>query len=131
MKSIDPKSAVSSPNQKAVPVTGAVTSHMVQIPHTVKARNNALGGTVSKHPNTGRYLGPMEESFYGYQHSMYHTKKHVHMHAPYKMYSPVSIRSPPWACAFTRTWATTRVQRVDMLYLGAYTEGGRYYGLLR
>ena len=33
---------------------------------------------------------------------------------------------PPWA--FTRTWATTRVKRVDMLYLGTYTEGGRYFG---
>ena len=31
-------------------------------------------------------------------------------------------------CAFTRTWATTQVKRVDMLYLGAYTEGGRYFG---
>ena len=38
---------------------------------------------------------------------------------------------PPWA--FTRTWATTRsrVKRVDMLYLGAYTEGGRYSRLLQ
>ena len=40
-----------------------------------------------------------------------------------------------WSCeytqpprAFTRTWATTRVKRVDMLYLGAYTEGGHYFG---
>ena len=35
MKSIGPKSAVCSPNRKAVdlPVTGAVTSHTVQIPH--------------------------------------------------------------------------------------------------
>ena len=32
--------------------------------------------------------------------------------------------------AFTRTSATTRVRvkRVDMLYLGANTEGGRYFG---
>ena len=37
--------------------------------NTVKARNNALGGNVSKHPKTGRYfgpgryLGPMDEFF--------------------------------------------------------------------
>ena len=29
----------------------------------VNARNNALGGNVSKHPKTGRYLGPMAECF--------------------------------------------------------------------
>ena len=33
MKSTGPKSAVCSPNRKAVPVTSAVTSHTVQIPH--------------------------------------------------------------------------------------------------
>ena len=36
---------------------------------TVKARNNALDGNISKHPKTGRYygpgryLGPMDEFF--------------------------------------------------------------------
>ena len=33
LKSIGPKSTVCSSNRKAVPVTGAVTSHTVQIPH--------------------------------------------------------------------------------------------------
>ena len=53
---------------------------------TVKARNNALGGNVSKHPKTGQYVGPgcylrpdvskglMDEFFHGYQHSMFYTK---------------------------------------------------------
>ena len=57
--------------------------------------------------------------FHGYQHGMFYTKKHV--------YAIQDARSceytqPPWA--FTQTWATSRVRRVDMLYLGAYTAGG-------
>ena len=30
--------------------------------------------------------------------------------------------------AFTRTGVTARIKHVYMLYLGAYTEGGRYFG---
>ena len=40
----------------------------------------------------------------------------------------VHVRSREYMQAFTQAWVTTRVKRVDMLYLGAYTEGGRYYG---
>ena len=66
---------------------------------------------------------------------MFYTNKHVHMHA---CHTRCTVRSceymqppPPWPWAFIRTWTTARVKRVDMLYLGAYTEGGRYFGLLR
>ena len=53
-------------------------------------------------------------------------QNHMHMHA----YHTRCVRSceytqPPWA--FTRTWVTTRIKRVDKQYLGAYTLGGRYY----
>ena len=48
--------------------------------------------------------------------------------AQYGLHQNKMYTQPPWA--FTRTWATTRVERGDMLYLGAYTEGGRYFGLL-
>ena len=44
----------------------------------------------------------------------------------YTMYGHVSKRSPR---AFARTWAITQVKRVDMLYLGAYTESGCYFRL--
>ena len=50
------------------------------------------------------------------------------------MNSHAAIRGAPRAR--TRTWATTRIKSVDMLYLGAYTgmgviSDGPYYGLLR
>ena len=67
--------------------------------HTVKARNNTLGGNVSKHPKTGcyfgpgRYLGQMNDFFHRYQHGMFYTKRHACI--PYTMYGHVSIRSPP------------------------------------
>ena len=56
------------------------------------------------------------------------TSAHACMHITHDVRS-CEYMQPPWA--FTRTWATTGVKRVDTLYLGAYTEGGRYSGLLQ
>ena len=58
----------------------------------------------------------------------------LHTAVPYIMNSHAAIRGAPRAR--TRTWATIRIQSVDMLYLGAFTgvgviSDGRYYGLLR
>ena len=55
---------------------------------------------------------------------MFYTKKHVHMHTIQDLRSCEYTKPPR---AFTQMWATTRVKRVDMLYLGAYT-GGHYFG---
>ena len=60
--------------------------------------------------------------FHGYQHSAFYTC--TCMHTTQDIWS-CEYTQPPWA--FTRTWATTRVKRVDMLYRGTYT-GGRYFG---
>ena len=102
--------------------------------HTVKARNNALGGNVSKHPKIGRdfgpgrylepgcNLGPMDEFCHGYQHSMFTPKNTCTC-----MHTVQDVRSCELPRAYTRMWATTRVKCIDMLYLGAYTEGGRYF----
>ena len=66
--------------------------------------------------------------FRGYQHStgMFYTCTCMHT---IQDVCSCEYTQPPWA--FTWTWATTRIKRVDMLDLGAYTEGGRYCGLLR
>ena len=61
--------------------------HFSQCATTIKARNTTPGGNVSKHPKHSRYfgfgcyLGRWLNFFHGYQHSMFYTKRHVHMHA--------------------------------------------------
>ena len=68
-------------------------SHSQNSITTVKARNNTLGGNVSKHPKTwhyfgpgcylgpGRYLGPMDEFFSRVSAQYVLHQKHVLMHA--------------------------------------------------
>ena len=76
--------------------------------YAVKACNNALGGNIRKHPKLGAILGlgvmwdpgvgPMNDFFHGYQHSMFsikNIKRHAHACIPYKMYGHVSIHSHP------------------------------------
>ena len=64
--------------------------------------------------------------FHRYKHSMFYTKNMCTcMHAIQDVRS-CECMQPPWA--FTWTRATTQVKRVDMLYLGTYMEGGRYFG---
>ena len=105
---------------------------------TVKARNKAPGGSVSKHPNTGRYFGPgcylgpgsyiglMDDFFFRGISTVCFTPKNMCtcMHAVQDV-QPCEYTQPPRA--FTSTWAT-QIKLVDMLYLGAYTEGRRYFG---
>ena len=76
---------------------------------------------------TRRYLGPTEEFFTGIS-TVCFTPKNTctYMHPVHDVRS-CEYTQPPPPPAFTWTWTTTRVKRVDMLYLGAYTEGGRYF----
>ena len=114
---------------------------------TVKARNNALGGNVSKHLITGRYfgpghylgpgryLGPVNE-FFSQVSAQYvlHQKTCAHACIPYKMCGHVSMRGRPGRLHGRRqlhgsnvltccTWVRTR--RVGVI------SDGHYYGLLR
>ena len=61
---------------------------------------------------------------------MFYTKKRMHMHAYRTRCMVTQVYAPPLPPppALTRAWATIQVKHVDMLYLGAYTEGGRYFG---
>ena len=92
----------------------------------VSIPNRALFGS-GCYLRPGRYLGPMNEFFHGYQHSMFYMCACMHtiQYVWSCEYTQPPPPPPPWA--FTRTWVTTRVKRVDVLYLGAYTEGGRYF----
>ena len=61
--------------------------------------------------------------FHGYHHSMFYTKNtcttaHRTICMVIGHVRPGRLHGP---------WATTRVKRVDMLYLGAYTQGGRCF----
>ena len=93
--------------------------------YTVKAHNNALGGNVSKHFGPGRYLrpgcylGPMDELFHGYV--LHNNKKMCTCMHTIQDVRSCEYTQPPRA--FTQTWATIRIKRVDMVYLGAYTCG--------
>ena len=108
----------------------------IDVGNTVKARNNALGGNVTKHPKTGRYLGPGR--YFGPLDEFFSTGISTVCFTPHYMCTYIHTIQDVPSCeytqlprAFTRTQATTRIKRVDMLCVGAYTEGGRYCGLLQ
>ena len=77
---------------------------------------------------SGRYLGLMDECFSRVSAQYVSHKKNTCtcMHIPYTMYSDVSLHPPPPPPE--RLHGRGRVKLVDMLYLDAYMEGGRYFG---
>ena len=96
----------------------------------------APGGNVSNGLKSGHYFGPgrylgpgryfgswQEETiFLGYACSNTCMSHGI----PYCIQSTQVRGGPAWA--LTRVWVTKRVKGVDVLYLGVYTESGRYLG---